>query len=80
MISYFMAGNLFTLQTYDGTTAPIGLSFDRHILSGGTATKVSPTQQSRGTSITIQILDTDTFALLLDSFPFWCRDVEGLSR
>ena len=79
VVSYFMAGNLFTLQTYDGTTAPIGLSFDRHILSGGTATKVSPTQQSRGTSITIQILDTDTFALLLDSFPFWCRDVEGLS-
>ena len=79
MISYFMAGNVFTLQTYDGTTAPIGLSFDRHILSGGAATEVSPTQQSQGTTITIRIRDTDTFALLLDSFSHWCRDVEGLS-
>ena len=79
VISYFMAGNVFTLQTYDGTTAPIGLSFDRHILSGGRATEVSPTQQSRGTAITIHIRDTNTFALLLDSFPHWCRDVEGLS-
>ena len=79
VISYFMAGNVFTLQTYDGTTAPIGLSFDRHILSGGAATEVSPTQQSQGTAITIHIRDTDTFDLLLDNFPHWCRDVEGLS-
>ena len=79
VISYFMAGNVFTLQTYDGTTAPIGLSFDRHILSGGAATEVSPTQQSQGTTITIHIRDTDTFALLLDSFSHWCRGVEGLS-
>ena len=79
VISYFMAGNVFTLQTYDRTTAPIGLSFDRDILSGGAATEVLPTQQFQGTTITINIRDTDTFALLLDSFPHWCRDVEGLS-
>ena len=53
VISYFMAGNLFTLQTYDGTTASIGLSFDRQMLSGGTATEVSATKQSQGTTITI---------------------------
>ena len=79
VISYFMAGTAFTLQTYDGTTVPIGLSFDRHILSGGAATEVPPTQQSRGTAITIHIKDRDTFDLLLDNFPHWCRDVEGLS-
>ena len=79
VISYFMAGTAFTLQTYDGTTVPIGLSFDRHILSGGAATEVPPTQQCRGTAITIHIKDRDTFDLLLDNFPHWCRDVEGLS-
>ena len=79
VISYFMAGDLFTLQTYDGTTASIGLSFDRQMLSGGTATEVSATQQSQGTTITIDIRDTVTFDLLLNSFSHWCRDVEGLS-
>ena len=79
VISYFMAGDVFTLQTYDGTTAPIGLSFNRHMLSGGTATEVPPTQQSQGTKITIHIRNTDIFTLLLERFPYWCRDVQGLS-
>ena len=81
VISYFMAGNRFALQTYDGKTGPIGLSFDRRMLSGdaSTSTELSPTQQSQGTTITIHIRNADTFNLLLESFPHWCRDVEGLS-
>ena len=79
VISYFMAGDVFTLETYDGKSEKIGLSFDRHILSGGTSTSIRPTRQSQGTSITISIRDIDTFDVLLDSFPHWCRDVEGLS-
>ena len=79
VISYFMAGDSFELQTYDGKTDPIGLSFDRHMLSGGASTELSPTQQSQGTTITIHIRNVDTFDVLLDSFPHWCRDVEGLS-
>ena len=79
VISYFMAGDVFTLQTYDGTTAPIGLSFDRHMLSGRAATEVPPTQHSQGTAITIHLRNTGTFDLLLDSFPHWCRDVADLS-
>ena len=35
VISYFMAGDSFKLQTYDGKTHSIGLSFDRSMLSGG---------------------------------------------
>ena len=79
VISYFMAGNVFTLQTYDGTTVSIGLTFDRQMLSGGTATEVSAIQQSQGTTITIDMRDTVTFDLLLNSFSHWCREVEGLS-
>ena len=79
VISYFMAGNVFTLQTYDGTTVSIGLIFDRQMLSGGTATEVSAIQQSQGTTITIDMRDTVTFDLLLNSFSHWCREVEGLS-
>ena len=79
VISYFMAGDSFELQTYDGKTDPIGLSFDRRMLSGGASTELSPTQQSQGTTITIHIRNVGTFDVLLDSFPHWCRDVEGLS-
>ena len=79
VISYFMAGDTFELQTCDGENLPIGLSFDRHMLSGGTATKIPATQQSQGTTITIDIRDVPTFKLLLESFSHWCRDVEGLS-
>ncbi len=79
VISYFMAGDTFELQTYDGKSESIGLSFDRRLLSGGASTKLQPTQQSQGTTITIQIRDANTFDMLLDNFPHWCRDVEGLS-
>ena len=57
----------------------IGLIFNRQMLSGGTATEVSAIQQSQGTTITIDMRDTVTFDLLLNSFSHWCREVEGLS-
>ena len=79
VISYFMAGDIFVLQTHDGKSDPIGLSFNRGMLSGGAATEVPATQQSQGTTIMISIRDIDTFNVLLESFPHWCRDVEGLS-
>ena len=79
VISYFMAGDKFALQTYDGKTDRVGLSFEKHLLSGGSAATLEPTQQSQGTTITIHIRDSATFDVLFDSFPHWCRDVEGLS-
>ena len=79
VISYFMAGDVFTLQTSDGITSSIGLSFSREMLAGGTATTLPPTLQLQGTSVTIHLRDVATFDLLLDRFPHWCRDVVGLS-
>ena len=79
VISYFMAGEEFTLQTNDGKSEPIGLSFSRSMLSGGAAIELPPKQNCQGTTIQIQISDANTFDLLLEHFPHWCRDVEGLS-
>ena len=79
VISYFMAGDKFVLQTYDGKMAHIGLSFEKHLLSGGPATELPPAQQSQGTTITIHIRNSGTFDVLVKNFPYWCRDVEGLS-
>ena len=79
VISYFMAGDSFVLHTFDGASKPVGLSFSRQMLAGGGATEISPTQASQGTTLTITIRDPVTFTLLLDNYPHWCRDVEGLS-
>ena len=79
VISYFMAADVFTLQTYDGTTDPLGLSFNRAMLAGGKATSLPPTQQSQGTTLVLHLREESTFDLLLDQFPHWCRDVDGLS-
>jgi len=79
VISYFMAGDAFDLQTNDGSSEPIGLSFSRNMLAGGGAAEITPTQQSRGTTVTLRVRDTATFELLLEKFPHWCRDVDGLS-
>ena len=79
VISYFMAGDSFTLHTYDGKTEPIGLSFDRKMLSGGAAAELPADLDVQGTTVRLQVRDDSTFNLLLDNFPHWCRDVAGLS-
>lgn len=79
VISYFMAGDAFDLQTSDGASERIGLSFSRKMLAGGEAAEIAPTQESQGTTVTIRMRDAATFEVLLKSFPHWCRDVDGLS-
>ena len=79
VISYFMAGDVFELQTNDGHTEPIGLSFSKAILAGGGATEIPPTQTSQGTSVTIRTRSAATFDLLVEHFKYWCRAVDGLS-
>lgn len=79
VISYFMAGDSFTLQTRGAEGDAIGLAFSREMLAGGGADELHPSLESQGTTVTIQAKDNATFTLLLDSFPHWCRDVDGLS-
>ena len=78
VISYFMAGDSFSIQTYDGSTEPIGLRFTREMLAGGAAESIPPTREARGTTLHITIRDEKTFELLLNSYPQWCRGVSGL--
>ncbi len=79
VISYFMAGDSFSVHTYDSENDPIGLLFSREMLAGGTAKPIESKRDDRGTTIEIKIRDEDTFSLLMKNFPHWCRDVEGLS-
>ena len=79
VISYFMAGDAFDLQTNDGASEPIGLLFSREMLAGGVANEIPPTQESQGTTATLRMQDVQIFNILLESFPHWFRDVDGLS-
>ena len=78
VISYFMAGDEFTLETYDGQSTPVGLRFTREMLTEGRAEEVSSTRKTQGTTVTIQVRDMHIFDNLMSSFDHWCRDVEGL--
>lgn len=78
VISYFMAADSFELQTNNGTSEPIGLKFDRQMLAGGPAAQVDATRTDRGTTVVLHLRNDALVQLLLDQFPYWCRDVEGL--
>jgi len=78
VVSYFMAGDAFSVQTFDGASEPIGLKFSRKMLAGGSAEPLRPTRLTRGTTLEINVRDNETLTLLLKSFPHWCRDVLGL--
>ena len=67
VISYFMAGDAFDLQTNDGASEPIGLLFSREMLAGGVANEIPPTQESQGTTATLRMQDVQIFNILLES-------------
>jgi Histidine kinase-, DNA gyrase B-, and HSP90-like ATPase len=79
VISYFMAGDSFSIQTFDGSSEPIALKFTRKMLAGGSAEPFLAARETRGTALQIDVRDDATFDLLLKKFPHWCRDVEGLA-
>lgn len=79
VVSYFMASDSFDLQTWDGTSEPIGLRFEAGMLVGVPALLLPATRCERGTTIVLRLRDQSTFELLLNKFPYWCRDVQGLT-
>ena len=81
VVSYFMAGDSFDLQTWDGVSGPVGLRFEKEMLErdDGEAIELPADRESQGTSLAIHIRDASILELLVERFPHWCRDVQGLS-
>lgn len=79
VISYFMAADVFDVQTFDGKSEAIGLRFTREMLAGGAATTVETFRAEKGTTVTLLLRDDALVQLLVDQYPHWCRDVEGLT-
>ena len=78
VISYFMAGDSFQVDTWNGEDSAIGLEFSKAMLARGKAREIQATRNSQGTTIRISVRDKQTLDLLTEKFPHWCRDVEGL--
>ncbi|MCY4255476.1 MAG: ATP-binding protein [Gammaproteobacteria bacterium] len=79
VISYFMAGDVFQVETVGLSGHRIGLTFHKTMLAGGRATEVESSRSARGTTIRITLRDSGTFDLLAEKYPHWCRDVDGLT-
>ena len=79
VISYFMAGDSFRVETFDGTQPPVALKFSKGMLAGGQAIEEESGKRSQGTTIRIAVRNESTFELLIEKFSYWCRDVDGLS-
>jgi len=81
VVSYFMAGDSFELHTWDGVSDPVGLTFQKEMLEreDGTALELPTDRLSQGNSLVIHVRNDSTLDLLVEKFPYWCRDVQGLS-
>ena len=79
VVSYFMAGEQFELQTHSGGSGPIGLQFTKEMLAGNRAIELPGNRTSRGTTVIIHVRNQETLGLLIDKFPYWCRDVTVLT-
>ena len=81
VVSYFMAGDSFDLHTCDGMSDAIGLKFQKEMLEqkAGRAVELPTDKLSQGTSLTIHVRNVSILDLLVEKFPHWCRDVQGLS-
>lgn len=80
VMSYFLVCKKFEVHTWSEAQSKIGLEFDKQMLDTQTkAREIQPDKADVGTKIVLHIDTTEHFQLLLNKFPHWIRDVEGLS-
>ena len=80
VLSYFLTCRLFELHSFRPGNEPIGLEFSRNMLDGQTQAHSIPSRQTvQGTELVLSVEKEDHFNRLLEKFPHWMRDVDGLS-
>ncbi len=80
VVSYFLVCDRFQVHTLKHGSHPIGLQFDASMLDTETsASEVPPRHDSVGTKLVIFVRNESLFKLLLDKYPHWVRDVQGLT-
>ena len=79
ILSYFLICDRFELHTKREDSDAIGLAFSRTMLDAETQAVVFPIDRNqRGTKLVLSLEKSEHFDLLLEQFPHWMRDVEGL--
>lgn len=80
VISYFLVSDEFEVDTKTVGADAIGLRFTRQMLNGVTPATPRPAERTeRGTSIRLHLREPRYFDLLVERFPYWVRDVPGLT-
>ena len=80
VLSYFLVCERFQIHTTSEEGECLGLEFTREMLKGRrTAELVEPQHKTQGTELVLFIEKESSFDAVLEKFPYWIRDVEGLT-
>lgn len=79
VLSYFLVCDQFEVHTVRQEHEAIGLVFPRSMLNAeDPAIVTDPKRTEVGTTLILSIREAKYLNLLIDRFPYWMRDVEGL--
>ena len=80
VLSYFLVCERFQIHSANEDGEPLGLEFTRDMLDAETAAEiVEPRRMEQGTELILFIEKESSFDTVLEKFPYWIRDVEGLT-
>ena len=80
VLSYFLVCERFQIHSTKADGESLGLEFTRDMLDAETRAKlVEPQRQIQGTKLILYIEKESSFSTVLERFPHWIRDVEGLT-
>ncbi len=80
VMSYFLVGEEFDVFTCAEASEPIGLRFSSRMIDEDIPADILPPQRGeRGTTIVLHIRDMETFDGLVRKYPYWARNVDGLT-
>ncbi len=80
VMSYFLVGDEFTVHSMPTNGESTSLKFSRKMLDAETPAEIlDPELKQRGTSLVLRIQDSSTFESLVQKFPYWIRNVRGLT-
>ena len=80
VLSYFLVCERFQIHSCTGGSETLGLEFKREMLDAKTqAILVEPRRNQQGMDLILFIEKEPQFNQILEKFPHWVRDVEGLT-
>ncbi len=80
VLSYFLVCEQFQLFTLKPGNESLGLEFNRGMLDATTkAISLEPRRKEQGTDLILFVDKESAFEQIVEKFPHWIRDVEGLT-